>query len=72
MAPDLTALRESHPEWLIRPTAGGRLFMATRRNRLHLTAEELGAGLAMTLIEDTFEAFAEALTAQARIEAPQC
>ncbi|ROO90149.1 hypothetical protein EDD29_7866 [Actinocorallia herbida] len=72
MTPDLTALRASHPEWLIRPTAAGRLFMATRRNHSHLTAEELGAGLAMTLVEDTFEALTEALTAQARIETPKC
>src|SRR5262249_20224765 len=72
MTYDFTALRERHPEWMIRPTAAGALLMATRRDRYHLSADELGAGLAMTLIEETPEALAEALAAQSRIGAGAC
>ena len=63
------ALGTLHPSWRIRPTARGAALMATRLDRRHLTPEELAAGLAMTLIEDTGERLAEALVAQREIEA---
>ncbi|ROO82878.1 hypothetical protein EDD29_0363 [Actinocorallia herbida] len=53
---------------MIRPTPAKTLYLATRRDRHHLTADDLGKGLAMTLIEDTPEALAESLSAQSRIE----
>ncbi|GAB2814394.1 hypothetical protein GCM10022221_10310 [Actinocorallia aurea] len=65
---DLAKLRGEYPGWMIRPTVAGASLMATRGDRYHLSAHELGAGMAMTLIEDDVERLAEALAAQARIE----
>ncbi|ROO91333.1 hypothetical protein EDD29_9087 [Actinocorallia herbida] len=65
---DLAKLRGEYPAWMIRPTAQGASFMATRADRYDLSSQELGAGLAMTLIEDDVEGLAEALAGQARIE----
>ncbi|GAB2857385.1 hypothetical protein GCM10022221_66230 [Actinocorallia aurea] len=70
MTTDLTDLQRRYPHWMIRPTPTS-LFIATRRDRYHLTAHELGAGLAMTLIEDTAETLAASLAAQSRIEPPK-
>ncbi|GAB2847341.1 hypothetical protein GCM10022221_53400 [Actinocorallia aurea] len=72
MTPDLTELQQRHPDWMIRPNPRSALVIATRRDRYHLTAHELGAGLAMTLIEETPEALAASLAAQSRIERRTC
>jgi hypothetical protein len=69
---DLSDLQQRYPDWLIRPTPQEALFIATRRGRRHLDADEISVGLAMTLIEETPEALAESLDAQARIEFPKC
>ncbi|MDX6742033.1 hypothetical protein [Actinocorallia sp. A-T 12471] len=72
MTTDITDLRRLHPGWLIRPASADTLLMATRLDRRHLSADELGRGLAMTLIEETPEALADALDAQSKIEPPTC
>ena len=72
MMTDLSELQQRYPDWMIRPTSQEALFIATRRDRYHLTAYELGLGLAMTLIEETPEALAESLDTQSRIELPKC
>lgn len=46
MTTDLTALQQRYPNWMIRPNRRQALFIATRRDRYHLTADELGSGLA--------------------------
>lgn len=69
---DLSELQQRYPDWLIRPTSREVLFIATRRDRYHLDTDEISAGLAMTLIEETPEALAESLDAQSRIELPKC
>lgn len=61
-------LRPRYPSWSIRPTAGGAILIATRLGRTHLTPDELAAGLAMTLVEDTPDALTEALAAQTELE----
>ena len=66
--PDLTELRRSYPAWRTRRPANASYVIATRSDRVHLTEEELTAGLAMTLIEDTLDELREALAVQLRIE----
>lgn len=65
---DLTDLRRQYPAWHTRHPANASYFIATRNDRVHLTDEELVAGLHMTLIEDTPDKLREALAAQLRIE----
>ncbi|WP_460362479.1 hypothetical protein [Actinocorallia lasiicapitis] len=54
--------------WHIRPSRNARTFVATRMDRGGLTSDELYAGLAMTLVEDTPDKLREALAQQAEIE----
>jgi hypothetical protein len=65
---DLAELRRRYPAWRTRRPANASYVIATRNDRAHLTEEELTAGLAMTLIEDTAEELRDALAAQLRIE----
>ncbi len=71
MMTDLSELQQRYPTWMIRPTPQEVLFIATRRDRHHLNADEISVGLAMTLIEETLEALAESLAAQSEIEPPE-
>src|SRR5690349_6756915 len=58
-----------HLAWHIRRSPVAYYFLATRRDRTHLTEFELDAGLSMTLIEDTLVELREALIRQTKIEA---
>jgi hypothetical protein len=40
---DLSDLQQRYPDWLIRPTSREALFIATRRDRYHLDADEISA-----------------------------
>ena len=65
---DFTDLQDAYPAWNIRRPEARSYLIATRRDRSHLSAAELGAGLAMTLIEDNRDDLAEALAVQRIIE----
>ncbi|MCW2941068.1 MAG: hypothetical protein JWN00_4053 [Actinomycetia bacterium] len=61
-------LQHRHPNWHIRRPAEAPYVMATRQDRDHVTADELYAGLCMTLIEDSPAQLRDALALQRKIE----
>jgi hypothetical protein len=61
-------LQRRYPAWRIRQTSGGESLIATRMDRRALTDKELGAGLCMTLVEDTPDRLVRALVTQTELE----